>query len=69
VTTEEDFARRLAQLEARERELAERERAANDPRRHLYGRMNLSGRTVDIVIAVCAVAILALTAAGYLLGR
>lgn len=66
---EEDFARRLAQLEARERELAEREGSAKSLRGHLYGRMNLSARTVDIVIVVCAIAIVALTVAGYFLGR
>jgi hypothetical protein len=69
VTIEEDFARRLARLEARERELAEREMAAKSLRGNLYGRINLSARTVDIVIAVCAVAIVALTVAGYFIGR
>ena len=69
MTIEEDFERRLARLEARERELAERERAAKSLRRDLYGRMNLSARTVDIIIAACAAAIVVLAVAGYFIGR
>lgn len=71
MTTEDDFQRRLAELEARELAVAARERAgeAKGLRYNLYERITLSRRTVDIIIIACAVAIVTLVAVGVYLGK
>lgn len=67
----EDFTRRLAVIEARERELDKREKAAQAKglRHNLYERVTVSVRTLDAVIVVCALLILILVIAGVMQGR
>ncbi|MDR1521068.1 MAG: hypothetical protein LBU23_13145 [Planctomycetota bacterium] len=71
MTAEDEPARRLAEVEARERAVERRERAAGAEglRHNLYARVNLSRRAVDAVIVACAVLIAVLAAVGYYFGK
>lgn len=67
----EELQRRLAEVEAREQELARRESAlaAKAVHRNPYERLNLSEKAVNAVIIVCILAIAALIAFGLYLGK
>ena len=69
MTAENELRERLAVIEARERALAERERAfaAKGVRSNLYDRVTLSVGTLNYIILACAALIAALTAIGYYL--
>ena len=54
------------QAAAGEQEAEKRARAAGGLRRNLYEHITLSKRTLDIIIAVCALLIFALTVFGAL---
>lgn len=68
---EEELARRLAEVEAREQRVAARERAAEGRRfRHnLYQHITLSKRAIDTIIIICAALIGALVVIGTMVGR
>ena len=69
--TEEELNRRLTELEARERELEEKTKAvqASGLRHNLYRHVTLSVRTLDIIIAVCALLIVLLALLGAFHGQ
>jgi hypothetical protein len=66
--SEEELRRKEAELDAREREISRREAAACFLRRNPYERVTLSKRTLDAVIAVCALLIVAFVIAGAIYG-
>ncbi|MCD8138169.1 MAG: hypothetical protein LUE17_00045 [Planctomycetaceae bacterium] len=67
----DELQERLAALEAREEELARREKALNAKALHhnLYANLTVSERTVNMVIVACIAGIAALVALGMYLGR
>lgn len=69
--SEDDLARRLEDLEARERTLETKERAAKARglKHNLYERIDVSVKTMDRVILICAAVILALVLIGVIDGR
>ena len=71
MATEDDIQGRLAELEAREREVAARERVmeAKSVHRNMYAHINLSPRVIDAIIIVCGLVIIGLVVFGSSLGR
>ena len=67
----DEVQNRLAELEAREKELARREAAfaAKGLRNNLYDRVNLSAKAVDAIIIACILAIILAVAVGMYLGN
>lgn len=63
---EQELERRVAELEAREQDIARREKImeARSVRHCIYDGLNVSLRTVDTVIVLCAIAIVALVVLG-----
>lgn len=68
---EDGLGRRLADIEARERALETRERAAKARglKHNLYERIDVSVKTLDRLIIACAVVILALAVIGAIRGN
>lgn len=68
--TEDELQRRLADIEAREAQLAKRERAAaaRGIRRNMYENITLSVRAIDAIIIGCAVLIVLLVIVGRVIG-
>ena len=62
---ETDLEQRIAEVEAREQAVERREKGI---RHHLYSRINVSVRTMDIFIFACAAAIASLVVLGICLG-
>ncbi|MDR1516146.1 MAG: hypothetical protein LBS45_10675 [Synergistaceae bacterium] len=62
------FEGRLADLEARERELEKREKTARTlfPHCGIYERINISAKTLDVIIAVLSLSIVILIIIGAL---
>jgi hypothetical protein len=62
----DEFERKLADLESREREIEKREKAARNrgPCRSIYEHVNISIETLDIIIAVVSLSIAALIIIG-----
>ncbi len=71
IISEDDLARRLEDIEARERALETKERAAKARgiRHNIYERIDVSVKTMDRIIIACAVVILALVLIGAIGGQ
>ncbi len=66
-----EIQQRIAELEERERKISEREKAlsAKSIHRNHYDRIDVSTRTMDVIIIICVLAIAVLVVAGMFLGK
>jgi hypothetical protein len=71
MTENAEMQQRIAELEERERKVTEREKAlaGKSIHRNHYDRIDVSTRTMDIIIIVCVLIIAALVVAGVFFGK